>query len=246
MNDNNDLSIEYCISCFKNALPFSFENDKVFHQTNSLGLNDESNLQDLNCYLTKSEQKSIRQITNMILANSDPDNENQNFCKYYNIDQFIEKKFPNNRKFSIFHQNIHSLQYHIDDLKILLDTIQHNFDIIAISETKLKKGIKPHININIPNYQIEHTPTEATKGGTLLYISNDLNYKPRKDLAIYESTSLESTFIEVINDKGKNTLVGCIYKHHNITQKEFIDILSPLLKKIAKEKNLAILLVILT
>ena len=48
MNEINDLSIEYCISCFKNALPFSFENDKVFHQTNSLGLNDESNLQDLN------------------------------------------------------------------------------------------------------------------------------------------------------------------------------------------------------
>ena len=181
---NNDLSIEYCISCFKNALPFS-----------------------------------------------------QIFCKFYNIDQFIEKKIPNNREFSIFHQNIHSLQYHIDDLKILLETIQHNFDIIAISETKLKKGIKPHININIPNYQIEHTPTEANKGGTLLYISNDLNYKPRKDLAIYESTSLESTFIEVINDKGKNTLVGCIYKHHNITQKEFIDILSPLLKKISKEKK---------
>ena len=237
MNEINDLSIEYCISCFKNALPFSFENDKVFHQTNSLGLNDESNLQDLNCNLTKTEQKSIKQITNMILANSDPDNENQNFCKYYNIDQFIEKKFPNNRKFSIYHQNIHSLQYHIDDLKILLETIQHNFDIIAISETKLKKGIEPHVNINIPNYQIEHTPSEANKGGTLLYISNELNYKPRKDLAIYESLSLESTFIEVINDKGKNTLVGCIYKHHNITQKEFIDILSPLLKKIAKEKK---------
>ena len=102
MNDNNDLSIEYCISCFKNALPFSFENDKVFHQTNSLGLNDESNLQDLNCYLTKSEQKSIKQITNMILANSDPDNENQNFCKYYNIDQLIQKNSPIKESFQFF------------------------------------------------------------------------------------------------------------------------------------------------
>ena len=70
-----------------------------------------------------------------------------------------------------------------------METIQHNFDIIAISETKLKKGIEPHVNINIPNYQIEHTPSEANKGGTLLYISNDLNCKPRQDLAIYESLS---------------------------------------------------------
>ena len=235
--ENDNLLIEYCIRCFKNALPFGSENDEVFQQTNILGLNNESNLHELNCNLTKNDKKAIKQITNMIIANSDPENENDNFCNYYNIDQFIKKKFPNENKFSIYHQNIHSLQYHIEDLKILLQTLKHNFDVIAISETKLQKNSQTTIDINIPNYQIEHTPTEAGKGGTLLYISDNLNYKPRKDLAIYESKRLESTFIEIINTKGKNSIVGCIYKHHNITQNEFMETLSPLLKKITKEKK---------
>ena len=65
----------------------------------------------------------------------------------------------------------------------------------------------------------EHTPTEANKGGALIYISDKLNYKPRKDLEIYESKNLESTFVEMINAKGKNTIIGCIYKHHTISQK---------------------------
>ena len=39
-------------------------------------------------------------------------------------------------------------------------------------ETKLMKHTDPTHDINIPNYNIEHTPTEASKGGTLLYISD--------------------------------------------------------------------------
>ena len=67
-----------------------------------------------------------------------------------------------------------------------------------ISETKLQKNTPPIHDISIPNYTIEHTPTEATKGGTLLYISNKFDYKPRKDLQIYESKNVESTFVEII------------------------------------------------
>ena len=32
-----------------------------------------------------------------------------------------------------------------------------------ISLLKLQKGIDPVVNINIPNYSYEHTPTEVTK-----------------------------------------------------------------------------------
>ena len=73
------------------------------------------------------------------------------------------------------------------------------FDVIAISETRLRKGIEPVHDINLTNYEKTDTPTEATKGGTLLYISENLNFKPRKDLEIYESKMIESTFVEIIN-----------------------------------------------
>ena len=40
------------------------------------------------------------------------------------------------------------------------------------------------INIDLNNYNIESTPTESEKGGTLLYIYSDLNCKIRNDLKI--------------------------------------------------------------
>ena len=101
----------------------------------------------------------------------------------------------------------------------MLDTLKLKFDIIALSETKLKKGFDPVHDIDLPDYHYESTPTEANKGGTLIYVADKLNYKPRNDLEIYESKNIESTCIELINKKGKNTIVCCIYKHHTITQK---------------------------
>ena len=81
----------------------------------------------------------------------------------------------------------HSLQFHKNDLDILFDTLKFEFDILAISETKLQKNTPPIHDISIPNYTIEHTPTEVNKVGTLLYISHKFGYKPRKDLQIYKS-----------------------------------------------------------
>ena len=227
-----------CIACIKNETPFGFESDEIFQQTNILGSNTDSNLKNLDFNLNNNEKKTIKQISNLIIENNDPDNENVNFCKYYSVDEFCDKKFKKTNKFSIFHQNIHSLQYHFEDLKILLKSLDHEFDIIAISETKLQKNVFQTRSINLPNYQYEHTPTEANKGGTLIYVSDKLNYKPRKDLEIYESKNLESTFIEIINPKGKNTIIGCIYKHHTISQLEFLDYFGPLLHKISKEKKM--------
>ena len=56
-------------------------------------------------------------------------------------------------------------------------------------------------NINLKNYTIEFTLTESSAEGTLLYIASHLSYKPRPDLNIYKVNQLESTFVEIINQK---------------------------------------------
>ena len=61
-----------------------------------------------------------------------------------------------------------------------------NFDIIAISETRVTKNINKTTNININNCAYEFTPTESSAGGTLIYVANHLAYKPRTDLQIYK------------------------------------------------------------
>ena len=48
--------------------------------------------------------------------------------------------------------------------------------------------------------------TEGEKGGTLIYISQDLIYKNRSDLNISQVKQHESAFIEVVNENRKNII----------------------------------------
>ena len=83
-----------------------------------------------------------------------------------------------------------------------------------------------------------HIFGEAEKGGTILYVSADLNYNPRKDLEIYTNKELESSFIEIINDKENNDIVGVVYRHPNMNTDIFIDEkLSELMNKLSKENR---------
>ena len=59
-----------------------------------------------------------------------------------------------------------------------------SFDIIAVGKTRISKKTSLTFNINLENYSFESTPTESSAGGTLLYISNRLSYKPSFDLNI--------------------------------------------------------------
>ena len=95
------------------------------------------------------------------------------------------------------HLNISSLQYHVDELSDLIDKSEAKFSVIVITESRLKKDITPLNNINLHIYNIQHTPTESNKGGSLLYISIDLSYKTRNDLKMYKSKEMESVFIEI-------------------------------------------------
>ena len=85
----------------------------------------------------------------------------------------------------VIHLNISSIANHINDLRYLLSLSKHKFHIICISESRIHKGVDPSVNINIPGYTFEHTPTDSKAGGTLIYISNDIDYKIRNDLKIY-------------------------------------------------------------
>ena len=60
-------------------------------------------------------------------------------------------------------------------MRILLEMLEFIFNIIAISERKLKN--KPLVDINLTGYHAPYCKyTEANKGGTLLYVNKELNY----------------------------------------------------------------------
>ena len=111
---------------------------------------------------------------------------------------------------------------------------------MGITETRLITNKDPVNSIEIPNYIIT---TESDKGGALLYISKEINYKTRDDLKIYKKKLLESKFIEVLSGSNKNTIVGCIYKHPGLTIQEInFDFFQSLIDTLATEnKNIVVL-----
>ena len=144
-------------------------------------------------------------------------------CNYEDIESF--KYIPNKKNFSLFHLNIASITKHKDELETIINILDYNFDIMGITETKICKSSEPIIDINLEGYNYFSTPTEAEKGGSLIYVAEKFNTKQRKDLEtiMYKPKLLEATFIEIINSKKKNIIIGCIYRHPPMDLNEFND-----------------------
>ena len=99
-------------------------------------------------------------------------------------------------------------------LKQLIKSTQDNFEIIGLTETWL--GETNYKNFNLEGYDFMSAQRENKKGGGVgIYIAERLKYKLRKDLNINIYETIQSTFIEVATENGKNTIVGVIYRPPN-------------------------------
>ena len=83
-----------------------------------------------------------------------------------------------------------------------------------------------------------YTPTEATKGSVLLGRIG-LNIVPRTDLSdnIYKSKEIESLFVEVINPKESNSIVGTLYRHPSMEERIFTEKYLTFLKEVRKKEH---------
>ena len=91
-----------CIACIRSELPFGFENNECLKLTMEKGLGSESNLENINFNISRNERKTINQISQLIIENTDPENENNDFCNYYNIDEFCKKNLPHQINYQLF------------------------------------------------------------------------------------------------------------------------------------------------
>ena len=72
--------------------------------------------------------------------------------EYYDGKKLNSLKIDLPSSFGLFHANIASLNLHIADLKLILSKLNFKFDIIGISEHKIRKYSLPSNNISIPGY----------------------------------------------------------------------------------------------
>ena len=216
----------YYFSCSNTLFPFGNLNNQNF--LNFIGNNDtitSSEINNLNSPLLLKPPPDLtllfNQFNNAIPENrSDPENVIQS--KYYDIDQLQKLKIPNKENsLSLFHINACSLNKTFEELQNPLQSTNINVDVIAITEARVPKNVSVTQNIVLNNHSFEQTPTESSAGGTLLYIAIRLSYKIRNDLKIYKKFELESTFIEIINPRKSNIIVGVIYKHPKMDVNDF-------------------------
>ena len=81
--------------------------------------------------------------------------------KYYNIDEIQNLNNLNHKDtLSPFHINTCFLLKNIEELQYLFDKTKINFDVIGMSESRIKKD-KSHVNsINLKGYSYECCTTE--------------------------------------------------------------------------------------
>ena len=115
----------------------------------------------------------------------------------------------NKESISFFHLIISLLPFHFEEFSTLLSTYKLPFDLLGKTESRLRINTLPLTQVQLPDYNFKPTSTERSKGGTAIYIKKKLNYKLEKAFIIYKLNQLESTFVEIIQNKEAFT-VGCI------------------------------------
>ena len=126
-----------------------------------------------------------------------------------------------NKEFiSFFNLIISLLSSHFEEFSTLLSTYKLPFDLLGKTESRLRINTLPLTQVQLPDYNFKPTSTERSKGGTAIYIKKTLNYKLRKDLIIYKPNQLESTFVEIIQNK-EAFIAGSIHRHPSMEISDF-------------------------
>ena len=87
-------------------------------------------------------------------------------CKYYSVNDFLS--IPKRNVLSFFHLNVSSLEKHFDEFSALPKLLDHSFDVLGISETRLSSLSSK--NIDLPNYSFFHNTSDSS-AGEQVYIS---------------------------------------------------------------------------
>ena len=141
-------------------------------------------------------------------------------CNYYSIEDFNNKFNPKSKQtpknsdnyidyFSLLHINARSLNQNFDAIELFRTSVKEfPFSVIGITETWLNSNSPTMFHLQ--DYEFLRADRSHGKGGGVgIYIHNKLKFKLRPDLHISGS---EDIFIEIINSKSKNIIVGTIYR----------------------------------
>ena len=194
----------------------------------------------------------LKSVPNFFSENGDLDEDTTTQpidFKFYDIHDFHKRKanltLNENNNLSILHTNIQSLNCNFDKLEILINSLDYHFDILALTETwngLNRKNFSPGVLNDYQNYY--GTNGTTLKSGCGFYISEKLNYIPRKDLQIQfhsEEEEFQTSWIEIIIPNKSNIIVGTSYRHPTSKNAKFLEYLEQTMLKIKKSSAKVVL-----
>jgi hypothetical protein len=216
---NNSTNIWSCTICLFNLFPFYNieDNDDIINQMHSNSNSIHLNVNELLYDPFDSNQDGGA------LEDLDPDDGyynlqnifNSDTCKYYYPEQ-LEQNINNwtiKPNVSFLHQNIRSLRQNYTKFITLLDSLDHSFSVLGLTETWLKPYNASLFNIDGYNHKFITRENKAG-GGVSMFINVNLPYIVRSDLT-YQDDDCEMIWIEVdkVNiNSDKNYVIGTIYR----------------------------------
>ena len=177
---------------------------------------------------------SINDTSNRLHINSEFINTNPEIeCKYVHCNSYDSKY---NQHFSILHKNARSFIHNIDDVILLLDSIETKFSFIVITETWLQNHNADIYTIN--NYNAIHTTRINTKGGGIsIYIKDNLNFNKIENIFFTEHDFIDIVTINVIIN-NKKIIISGIYKSPKADIIRFSDLIYNMFSNISAKNYL--------
>ena len=92
-------------------------------------------------------------------------------------------------------------------------------------------------SFSLDNFQYLGTNRPKTKGDARFYVLKQFEIKSRNDLTKNLEDVIETKFIAILNNNGKNIIVGIIYRPLNSNFDQFLRTLNAILEKLIKKTN---------
>ena len=247
----------FCPSCISDIFPFAHLDDDddflnavldfgSFNAVAPYGILDDQNLIFNPFELNDDTVCPMNDIDPDILYYNQQFNPILQSCEYFLEDTFNKKIRDANiqqNALSLIHTNIRSSSCNLRTFDTYLDTLDHSFSFIGLSETWLKSCNKDLYGI--AGYKGEHSFRSKQRGGGVsLLIKDSIEYFVRKDLS-KQTDAMEAIFVDVNGNqviKERNVIVEVIYRPPNTDIHVFKTMLSEMLIKMKCENKILYLL----
>lgn len=143
--------------------------------------------------------------------------------KYHDADSFRRlKALRGTKRFSLLHLNTRSLKNKHDSVNLFLDNLDHEFDVLAFTETWFSNDC-PAVNFSGYNC-ISVSRPKKRGGGVAVYIKNHFNYE------VIPEYSIIDVHYECLLVKCFNTMLAVLYRPPNGSVTKFIEFLERVLE----------------